>query len=216
MKNPDLFHDSVLTNGRFAGGVKRYHTWPTSQSQDVSQHTWQQMRIYYALFGAMSPTVSTALLFSDAGELLTGDAPFYAKRRSPPLKMVLDPLEVEGVILQGGPDLPDCVLTQQEKHRIKACDLIEMFEFGLIEMAFGSAFGQPICRVTYIAIGKLIAMMREPEDIDKITYHMAKLRRAAREYGIDLMFLNEVQEHRNMTEPPTAKEVSATEPVGVA
>jgi hypothetical protein len=78
--------DAIELSARTAGGVQRYHTWPVLRPQTVAEHTWNVMRIWWQVYGPMSPQVSTYLLWHDAGEGQAGDVQFGAKRRYPELK----------------------------------------------------------------------------------------------------------------------------------
>jgi hypothetical protein len=78
--------EAVEYSARTAGGVRRYHTWPVLRPQTVAEHTWHVMRIWWQVYGPMSPAVSSYLLLHDAGEGQAGDVQFGAKRRYPELK----------------------------------------------------------------------------------------------------------------------------------
>lgn len=126
---------------RFSGAVKRYHTWPVLRADTVAEHCWNVLRIYITVFGPPPAHVTTYIVHHDSPELLTGDPPFPIKRDNPELKRVYDRLDDEfnadhGV---GGEELkPD------DRIRIKVCDLIDMWEFGLIECAMGNTFAERI------------------------------------------------------------------------
>lgn len=131
----------VLSNARLAGDVMRYHTWPTLQRQTVAAHTWHIMRIYYQIWGPLPPEISTFILWHDTGELRTGDPPYPVKAKNPEFKRLHDQLEQEAVRDMGG---SAAELAEPLKTRAKACDLIEMLEFGHIEALMGNQFAQPI------------------------------------------------------------------------
>jgi 5'-deoxynucleotidase YfbR-like HD superfamily hydrolase len=133
----------VLTNPRWAGCVERYHTWPTLQKQNVGEHTWQVMVIWFQIFGPLSPEESAYVLWHDGGELVTGDPPFPVKANNPNLKATYDALEANALVGMLGVN-PMRVFTTQTKHRAKLCDLLEMYEFGLCELALGNRLAQPI------------------------------------------------------------------------
>lgn len=139
-----MLRSQVLTNPRMAGGVKRYHTWPTHQVQTVADHTWQVMRIYWTVFGPMPPHISTAILWHDCGELVSGDPPYPVKLLNPVLKHEMDRIEGDAVKNMGGPKVGFGELSVRERIRIKACDLVEMLEFGMEELRLGSQYASPI------------------------------------------------------------------------
>jgi hypothetical protein len=113
-------------------------------SQNVAAHTWQVMRIWWQIFGPLPEHISTALIWHDAGELVTGDPPFPLKAESPELKTIYDRLESQAVLAMGGPDEDSLRLGGLDRVRAKICDLIEMMEYGLHERAMGNCSAQPI------------------------------------------------------------------------
>ena len=130
----------VLTRGRYAGLVQRYHAWPTHSKQSVAEHTWQMMRIYREIFGPIAPDVCDAMLWHDCGELSTGDVPLFAKRDSPALRVACHNAEVAGLTRLGAPQ-PE--LSPQEQWRTKMVDLLEGLEHCLMELSMGNALILP-------------------------------------------------------------------------
>lgn len=147
-----ISREQILTNGRWSGSVRRYHTWPVVQIQTIGEHTWQLLRIYISIFGAPTPEVTAYILWHDAGELVLGDLPFPVKAQSPTLKKLCDGIENLAVVKMGGRVVQ---LSKTEKLRCKESDLIEMLEFGLVEMQLGNKYAQPIVDDIGIAIGLL-------------------------------------------------------------
>jgi len=144
-----LTRSTILRTPRFAYGVRRYHTWPVIQVQTVADHTAQCLRIYLQIFRVVPPEVTAYLLWHDAGELVTGDLPFPVKARNPNLKQECDAIEARAVIEMGG----KCpTLTEPVKNRVKIVDLIEMGEFGLVELRYGNTFAQPIVDDIFTAV----------------------------------------------------------------
>jgi 5'-deoxynucleotidase YfbR-like HD superfamily hydrolase len=74
-------------------------------------------------------------------EIVTGDLPFPFKATHPEIKELLEPIEEQVVVRLGGPKLE---IEEYLKRRIKACDLLEMLEFGLVEVNLGNRFAEPI------------------------------------------------------------------------
>lgn len=145
---------TLLQNARFAGGVKRYHTWPTITQQTNAEHTWNVLRIWWMIWGAPSAEVATYLIWHDAGEIKTGDLPFPIKSRHPAIKKTFDQLEGETVRAMRG---PACLsLTGVDKTRAKIADLLEMWEYGWVELNLGNRFAAPIVVDTYVAVRELI------------------------------------------------------------
>jgi 5'-deoxynucleotidase YfbR-like HD superfamily hydrolase len=160
---------TVLSQGRLAGMVKRYHAWPMLTQQSVAEHSWQCMRIWHSLWGVMPVSVANFFLWHDAGELVTGDAPFPVKRNAPKLKTIYDEMEEDAVKAMDGDWV---ILAEPNKSRVKCCDLLEMFETGLHERALGNQFATPIIDDTYKAI---IDLSLPDEDFKLVMNHLFKL-----------------------------------------
>ena len=159
----------ILKNGRYAGCVKRYHTWPTITTQTVACHSWQVLRLYTQIFGPPSTDVTAYILWHDAGELVLGDLPFPVKARNPDLKLACDRIENEAVVAMGG-FIPK--LSEVEKVRCKGCDYVEMLEFGLDEVAMGNTFAQPIVDDIKDSLYKL---SMSPEDWLKVENYLVRV-----------------------------------------
>lgn len=147
-----VLRSEVFANPYFAGQVERYHTWPVHRRQSVGEHTWQVMMIWYQIFGPMSQEESEHILWHDAGELVTGDPPFPIKANNPALKAEYDRLECTAV---EGMDGPPNEAREVTRLRAKVCDLLEMWEFGNVELKMGNKFAEPIVKDTSAAIGQL-------------------------------------------------------------
>lgn len=133
----------VTKNLRFAGLVKRYHTWPVLREQTVADHTWHVLRIYDKLFGLSSVDLVRAALYHDIGEVRTGDAPFPVKRDNPDLKAAYNRVEREhrvGLLTYD----PEQLVSDDEIRKLKICDLVEMWEFGMEETLMGNNLAVPI------------------------------------------------------------------------
>jgi hypothetical protein len=176
-------HDNIHSDSRLAGEVQRYHTWPTLRNQTVAEHTWQMMRIWHHLFGAMPPEVSTAILWHDAGELRTGDVPYMAKKDAPTLKVALDRLEEKALVEMGAPAYR--TIDREQRIKIKLCDLIEMNEFGIYELARGNMFAEPIAKVTHDAIKCKLMELSDPDDRAAVNKFMARVYQNARIFYIN-------------------------------
>ncbi len=135
----------VRTDTRRAGAVRRYHTWPTIQTQTVAEASWNVTRILLQIWPGATPEAMAHALLNDCGEIRTGDLPFPIKRDNPELKEIISELETASFKEQGIRELAEphnmAVLWQ---HRVKVCDMIEMWEFGLDEMSLGNLYAQPI------------------------------------------------------------------------
>ena len=88
-------------------------------------------------------------MFHDCGELRTGDLPFPAKTNNPELKKLVDAEEKIGLAGMGV-RLP--VLSAVEKLRVRYCDLMDMHEYGLVEVGLGNKLAAPIIEDTWDAV----------------------------------------------------------------
>jgi hypothetical protein len=155
-------HEDIYTNARFAGQVERYHTWPVLRRESNGEHTWQVMRIWWQIFGPLNPDESTYVIWHDAGELYTGDLPGMIKRDEPSLKPPLDRLERQAITNMGGRYNPDGV-DERTRLRAKACDLIDVWEFGHSELAQGNRFARPIVAFASEGLAALYVKLAEAD-----------------------------------------------------
>jgi 5'-deoxynucleotidase YfbR-like HD superfamily hydrolase len=145
--------DHVTDNVAFAGRIKRYHSWPTIQTQTVGEHCWQVASIYSQIWGDIPTPVERFIRLHDAAELVTGDIPFPTKANNPDLKAEFGKVEDKaldalGIIL---PKLhPDVV------RRVKICDLLEMMVFGMVDRQMGNRLAIPIIQRTMKAALTLV------------------------------------------------------------
>lgn len=140
-----MTRDDVMTSPRMAGMVRRYHTFPTIQTQTVAEHSWRVAMIYIEIIGNAEAHIYQYILEHDLPELHTGDIPFHVKNRYPEIRDVLKMPEQHA---KEALTLNTFLLTPLQKDCIKLCDLLEMFEFGLVERALGSKFAEPIITAT--------------------------------------------------------------------
>lgn len=166
--------DDILTYARWAGEVERYHTWPVHRRQSVGEHTWQIMRIYFQIWGPLPSHIPTFMIWHDAGELVTGDLPFPIKKRNVELGNVMSELEAKAVRAMVGASF-EGIVTEYELDRIKVCDLIEMWEFGVVESSLGNQMAQPII-----------------DDI-KVALHQRAEKLPHEDYGLIFQYVNRVR-----------------------
>jgi len=138
---------------RFAGEVERYHAWRTLRRQSVGEHTWQVLRIYDEIFGLHDAEVARWILWHDAPELITGDVPFQTKRRWPEVKKALTEAEE---VASRELDIVWPEITDLQRARIKLCDVLEMYEFGVREVQMGNQFCREVVRATAEALQDLL------------------------------------------------------------
>ena len=137
----------VRSSVRYGGNVRRYHTWPTIQTQTVMDHTGNVIRIYWMVFGELPEKVAVYLVFHDLPEGDTGDPPHPLKAHNPVLKAEYDRLDGEALAAMVGRERAHEItsgMTPLEKKRMKAADLLEMWEFAVTEQLLGSRHAEPI------------------------------------------------------------------------
>jgi len=160
----------VRTETRLAGQVMRYHTYPTLQRQTNGEHTWQVLRIYDEMFGLWDREVARWIVWHDAAELRTGDIPYSAKQRHPALKAAADEAE-EAASVALGIDWPQ--ITPIQRQRVKFCDVLEMYEFGLMEVRLGSQLGRAIVLDTAADLQRRLTEMQEADRVSWQSYRRA-------------------------------------------
>lgn len=142
---------------RMAGQVLRYHSWPTVQKQTVAEHSYHVARI---LMSIANPELWDRLLphalLHDLGEQRSGDLPFPVKRDNPDLKRVMDRIEGEHLFSLCMAWMPGTYesellvmrLTTEERVIFKIADMMEMWEFGIIENRLGNQYASLIIQRT--------------------------------------------------------------------
>lgn len=134
--------DYVTDNPYLAGKVKRYHTWPTIQTQTVGEHCWAVALVYEQIFGPLSTDVERYIRHHDTAELVVGDPPFPVKAEDEGLKAGYDRLEPLALAKMDVAQLPE--LSETERTKVKICDLLEMMVLGMTEREMGNLLAAPI------------------------------------------------------------------------
>lgn len=147
-----LRNTDVVYSRRLSMDVQRYHTWPwIGERQTIGNHVAQVMRIYVEIFGLPRAEVLETILWHDAPEIRMGDWPFSGEW-SPEMKAIKRDVEQTVIALM---DLPVHVLTEEEKRRVKICDLLDCFEAGLHQARLGSQFGPIVADNALPAVERL-------------------------------------------------------------
>ena len=139
----------------------------------MAEHTFHVMRIYLEIFGAISSQTAENILVHDMGEIASGDIPFPIKMNNPVLKEEIDRLEEDALEQMG---LHQHQLSILEKTRIKICDLLEMWEFGMVEVSMGNHYAKPIVEQTSRATRDMMAVLHEEEQ-NEISEYITKTHR---------------------------------------
>jgi 5'-deoxynucleotidase YfbR-like HD superfamily hydrolase len=176
--------EQIETSSRLAGEVRRYHTWPVLREQSVASHSWQCLRIHLEIWGPPEPEVFTWILLHDSPEIVTGDPPFGAKGyMSQEQRSALADVEHGALLDQYATDRHEIVdaahhLSEEQRRRAKICDLIDMLEFGNLELAMGNTLGGPI--VTRVGHALDQQIIRLPGDAERGAVHDYLRRTGAR------------------------------------
>ena len=150
--------DPVRGDARMAGNVRRYHTWPVRDQQTVAHHSWNKARILLEIWPDAPREAIVYALRHDLGEVGTGDIPFPIKRENPDLKAIMDRLEDD--VLQGmGVAIPHVSVLWSQ--RLKVCDLLEMWEYGMEEVLMGNLFAWPIIDRTLSVVTKMVNLWHD-------------------------------------------------------
>jgi 5'-deoxynucleotidase YfbR-like HD superfamily hydrolase len=130
------------------------------------------LRLYCKLFGWPPPHVTYYIIHHDTGEYITGDIPFHAKKMGgQPFRNQIDVVEKRGMQEQLPRVCEELERAFRQMHaielwRAKACDLLDMVEFSLMEMRLGNNMFQVVVERVELAITSHItgSMAALPED----------------------------------------------------
>lgn len=173
-----LTSDQIRHSPALSSRVKRYHTWPTIQTQTTGEHSAAVLRLYISCFGTPTGAVAEYIIHHDTPELVTGDPPYPIKKNNPVLAEEYRKMDDEVMIsIKGSPNIG---ITKYELSRVKVCDLLEMYEFGIVDELMGNRFAGPIVDDTYSDIMQRIVKLNS-EDHDSvlrvITHQIGELRK---------------------------------------
>jgi 5'-deoxynucleotidase YfbR-like HD superfamily hydrolase len=149
-----ISRERVYSSRFLAGQVTRYHVWPTITQQTVAAHSWRVACIIVEVFGLPRADVLYYALHHDSGELWAGDVPFTVKAKTPGLREAMNCAEDSGRRLL---DLRLPELTTWELVQVKIADLLEMHEYGEMEVNLGNQYAEPVRLDTMLAAQKLAA-----------------------------------------------------------
>jgi len=135
-----------------SGWVRRYHAWPTLNEQTVGHHSWRVATLIIEIFGMPRAEVLAYALWHDCGEMFSGDLPFMVKTAVPGLADAMKLAEAVG-LEHLGVKLPE--LSKLERAQVKIADLLEMHEFGAMEVLMGNQFGAAVRDDTLAAAWRL-------------------------------------------------------------
>lgn len=130
---------TVMRSRALASRVKRYHTWPVLHQETVGEHSHGVLRIFIEIFGPPKPVVTRYIVEHDMPELHTGDLPFPVKAKNPGLKREVDLVE-DDARAELRCDEETHLIDKVDHAKVKICDLLQMWEFGRIEMRMGNLF----------------------------------------------------------------------------
>lgn len=156
---------NIMRSRALAGRVRRYHTWPVLHQETVAEHTFGVLRIYREIFGLRDAPVEY-IMDHDLDELHVGDMPFPLKSRYPEIKAALVTAERDARERLGLPT--DYAISETDRARVKVCDLLQMWEFGKIEVRLGNVMATDIVSDTVRAATELAKLRLGDDDQDAI------------------------------------------------
>lgn len=133
----------ITFDPRAAMEIHRYHTWRRIREQSNGEHTAQVMRIMLNVWPEVPRKLLVYAVSHDMGEM-AGDIPYPFKAKNPALGEQHKRVEA-GVISQMCDDWDyprPPVLSLDEENFFKACEYIEMWEWGLTEQNMGNQYGK--------------------------------------------------------------------------
>lgn len=133
-----IVYDDVLLMRASLGYVKRFHVVPHHSKQTIGEHSAQVLNLLFMLHPDPSIHLVWAVLYHDAPERVTGDAPATAKRHSKLLKDALDALEID--FFESFPKLEksQTKLSENDKAWAHALDVLELWLWCYDEIMMGS------------------------------------------------------------------------------
>jgi len=140
--------EQIYKSRQLAGRVRRYHTWSVLHQQTVGEHSARVACILVEIFGMPRAEVLYYALHHDSGELWTGDAPFGIKKTNQQFSEQYEAEEIYGRKMLEV-EMPE--LTDEEKMQVKIADLLEMWEFGIVEVMMGNQFCKMVATDTLSA-----------------------------------------------------------------
>jgi hypothetical protein len=161
----------MMGSRALAARVLRYHTWPVIHRQTVAEHSARVATLYVEVFGLPRAEVLYYILHHDSGEFFAGDPPYPVKQLVPGYKMAHGAAEVLGYQCMDVV-MPD--LAVWEEHRVKVADLLEMHEFGMLELNMGNTYADPIARDTWDAALQYSRDKLQPDDANAVARWMKK------------------------------------------
>jgi len=156
--------DKIMSSPQIAGRVRRWHTWPMIREQTVAAHSARVATLYCELWGLPRAEVLYYCLHHDSGELSSGDVPFSAKDLAPQLREAVNHAEAIGRT-RIGVTLPE--LRDKEFKKFKICDLLEMWETGLVEHCMGNTYAIPVIEDTMAAAESIARDLGEWDTLNR-------------------------------------------------
>lgn len=129
--------EQMMASRQLAGRVTRWHTWPMLRKPSVAEHASRVATLYVELWGMPRAEVLYYCLTHDHGEFTAGDVPFSGKELVEGYREAVNKAEQIGRD-RLGVYLPN--LREEELHKFKICDLLEMFETGIVEWNMGNRY----------------------------------------------------------------------------
>lgn len=158
--------DKLMSSTQLAGRVTRWHTWPMHRKPSVAEHASRVATLYVELWGMPRAEVLYYALCHDHGEFTAGDTPYSAKELAPGLREGINFAEEIG---RNRLDITLPEISQEEFLKFKVCDLLEMFETGVVEWNMGNRYCGVVVVDCATAACNLAEKLDEELSTDRLT-----------------------------------------------
>ncbi len=157
-------------DSRLAGETVRYHTELVLRRQTVAEHSWQCARVLLAIWPEAPRHVIVETLFHDTGEWGSADVPSPAKRTFPALAEAVDVAEAASRLSMALPwGLPPrATFTFEEEAVLHFVDLVEAWEFLLIEQSMGNRHARVLVERCDLEIKQMLL------DLPPVVFNLAR------------------------------------------
>lgn len=127
---------------RMGGGVERCHTVKHFGSYSNAAHSWGVAALMYILFPGDFPRLAPYCIFHDVPEAWVGDIPAPVKKFDPSVKTATNKMER---FIFDRLQLPnDADLSEGDKNKLKACDILELYLWSKEQVAAGNKHAHTI------------------------------------------------------------------------
>jgi 5'-deoxynucleotidase YfbR-like HD superfamily hydrolase len=168
---------NLVRDPRAVGEALRYSTWKVIEKQSIGEHTWQVIRILLTIWPEAPRNVLIYAVAHDMGEM-AGDIQYPFKNLFPELRAGADKSENyvrhEMDKLLGIPKVRHS-LSGFEHQVFKACDNLDMWEYGMREVNMGNRYAMIIVNRMRDAVANNLNNLEGMKDIKQFKDNEAVL-----------------------------------------